>query len=180
MQSAGGGCLVVGDELYFYVSGRKRTDGFRDGWGSTGLGMLRRDGFASMDAGQAEGTLTTRPVRFAGRYLNVNAKVDQGQLTVAALDEQGAEIAPFTQQNCVPLHADKTQQAVHWHGAADLSALIGRPVRLRFHLQSGSLYAFWVSPDQSGASYGYVAAGGPSYTGPRDTFGHTAYLAAGA
>jgi hypothetical protein len=180
MQSAGGGCLVVGDRLYFYVSGRKRSDGFRDGWGSTGLGALRRDGFASMDAGQEGGTLTTRPVRFAGKGLHVNAKVDQGELTVAVLDERGVEIAPWTRENCVPLRADKTQQAVRWSGAGDLSALTGRPVRFSFHLKAGSLYAFWVSPDESGASYGYVAAGGPGFAGPRDTVGQGAYRAAGA
>jgi len=44
-------------------------------------------------------------------------------------------------------------------------------VRLRFHLRSGRLYAFWVSPDASGASGGYVAAGGPGFTGPTDTVG---------
>ena len=40
------------------------------------------------------------------------------------------------------------------------TALAGTPVRFRFHLRAGSIYSFWVSPDQSGASYGYVAAGG--------------------
>jgi len=29
----------------------------------------------------------------------------------------------------------------------------------------------WVSPDRSGASHGYVAAGGPEFTGPTDTVG---------
>jgi hypothetical protein len=33
------------------------------------------------------------------------------------------------------------------------------------------LYSFWVSPDRSGASYGYVAAGGRGFTGSRDTVG---------
>jgi hypothetical protein len=42
---------------------------------------------------------------------------------------------------------------------------------LRFYLRNGALYAFWVSPEESGASHGYVAAGGPDFTGPRDTVG---------
>jgi hypothetical protein len=178
MQSAGGCCLVVGDKLYFYVSGRKRTDLFRDGWGSTGLGTLRRDGFASMDAGPAGGTLTTRPIRFAGSHLYVNAASDRGELRVEVLTQGGEVVEPFAAGNCVPLCADQTQQAVHWTGATDLSALAGRPVRFRFHLQRGQLYAFWVSPDQSGASYGYIAAGGPGFSGPRDTVGQAAHRAA--
>jgi hypothetical protein len=177
MQSAGGCCLVVGDSLHFYVSGRRRRDQFWDGWASTGLGTLRRDGFASMDAGRAGGTLTTRPVQFAGRHLFVNAQVGQGELRVEVLDGRGEAIEPFTVQNCVPLRADETQQAVHWAGATDLSALAGSPVRFRFHLQSGSLYAFWVSPDERGASGGYVSAGGPGFSGPRDTVGQGAYQA---
>src|SRR4029434_5390312 len=67
VQSAGGGFLVVGDELYFYVSGRSgRPRGTKPGTVSTGLPTLRRDGFASMDADEAGGTLTTRAVRFSG------------------------------------------------------------------------------------------------------------------
>jgi hypothetical protein len=71
----------------------------------------------------------------------------------------------------MPVNGDKTLAAVHWKGAADLSAISGRTVRFRFRLDRGSLYAFWVSPDTSGASYGYVAAGGPGLTGPKDTVG---------
>jgi hypothetical protein len=46
-----------------------------------------------------------------------------------------------------------------------------RAVRFRFHLKHGKLYAFWVSPDSSGASYGHVAAGGPGFTSTLDTVG---------
>ena len=48
VQSAGGGCLVVDDKLYFYVSGREPRE--PKGRCTTGLAVLRRDGFASMDA----------------------------------------------------------------------------------------------------------------------------------
>jgi hypothetical protein len=44
-------------------------------------------------------------------------------------------------------------------------------VRFRFHLRQGSLYAFWVSPERNGASHGYVAGGGPGFSGPTDTVG---------
>jgi len=58
--------LVVGDELYFYHSGRAgkpdAADGQgRDGAGSTGLAVLPAGRFASLGAGDAGGTLTTRP-----------------------------------------------------------------------------------------------------------------------
>ncbi|MBM4049552.1 MAG: glycosyl hydrolase family 32 [Planctomycetes bacterium] len=172
VQSAGGCCLIVGDKLHFYVSGRAGCPTFHDACGSTGLATLRRDGFASMDAGEAAATLTTRPVRFTGKYLFVNmASSPQGELVAEALDEHGRVIKPFSMTNCEPLQGDRTAHQVKWRGAADLSALSGKPVKFRFHLRNGRLYAFWVSPDASGASHGYVAAGGPGFTGPTDTVG---------
>ena len=171
VQSVGGGCLVVGDKLYFYASGRSPGDATRPGRASTGLAVLRRDGFASLRAGSTMGRVTTRPVQFTGRHLFVNVDCDRGKLLVEVLDENGRTIAPFTRDRCTPVSVDKVLQAVTWKGAEDLSAAAGRPVRLRFYLQNGSLYAFWVSPDRSGASYGYVAGGGPGFTGSRDTAG---------
>ena len=169
VQSAGGGCLVVGDTLYFYVSGRGHHGQ------STGLAMLRRDGFVSMDAGADGGELVTRPVTFGGKHLFINADCPAGELRAEVLDEAGQPIAPFTAGACEPVRADSTLQMVRWTSGADLSALAGRPVRFRFTMTSGRLYAFWVSPAESGASHGYVAAGGPGFTGPTDTVGAAGY-----
>jgi len=172
VQSAGGGCLIVGENLHFYVSARAGIKGSRtSGVCSTGLAVLRRDGFASMDAGAAPAALTTRPVRFGGRHLFVNADTDGGEIRAELLDEAGKPVAPFTRDACAPIRADGTRQWVRWKGAADLSAVAGRTVRFRFHLRKASLYAFWVSPDATGASGGYVAAGGPGLAGPTDTVG---------
>lgn len=134
-----------------------------------GLATMRRDGFASMYTGAAGGTLTTWPVRFSGSHLFVNADAESGELLVEVLDEGGAAIAPFTLDTCIPVRANETRQVVSWKGTDDLSALAGKPVRFRFHLTDGRLYAFWVSPDRSGASSGFVAAGGPGFRGTRDT-----------
>jgi hypothetical protein len=46
-----------------------------------------------------------------------------------------------------------------------------RNVKLKFYLTNGSLYSFWVTPSAQGASYGYVAAGGPGFTSAIDTVG---------
>ena len=171
VQSVGGGCLIVGDKLYFYFSGRAKPKGQWDADAATGLAFLRRDGFASMDADEKGGTLTTRPVSFKGKRLFVNLACPKGELRAEVLGEDGKPIAPLTAESCVPLSCDKTLAPVSWKGAEDLSAASGKPVRFRFHLKSGSLYAFWVSPDSSGASHGYVAAGGPGLPGPIDTIG---------
>ena len=203
VQSVGGGCVIVGDQLYFYCSGRTMHP---SDIGTTGLATLRRDGFASLDADATGGTLTTRPLKFSGRHLFVNLAAPTGELRVEALDATGKPIAPFTLENCVPLTADKTLVEVKWRAARggdslsplvpsaltnqparplqpsnpstlqphDLSPLTTQPVRLRFHLRNGSLYSFWLSPDANGASHGYIAAGGPGYTSNVDTVGTAA------
>ena len=115
VQSAGGCCLVVGDQLYFYVSGRAGIMGStQSGVCTTGLAVLRRDGFASMEGGKEAGTLTTRPLTFRGRHLFVNADCPRGELLVEMLDRQGNVVAPFTRANCTPIRADGTRQRVRW------------------------------------------------------------------
>jgi len=183
VQSAGGGCLVVGDKLYFYCSGRHGVQGTTDpDVCSTGLATLRRDGFVSMDhPGHARiervpqagdlppGTLITRPVRFSGKHLFVNLAAASGELRVDVLDEAGRTIAPFTAAACVPVRGDSTKARVTWNGAPDVAPLAGRSVRFRFSVTNGALYAFWISADSSGASRGFIGAGGPGFTGPADT-----------
>jgi hypothetical protein len=172
LQSTAPGCLVVGEQLWFYVSGRagKSFPGSEnlDAGASTGLAMLRRDGFASMDAGQTPGTLTTRPVQFRGKHLFVNLDAPEGELRVEVLDADGRPIAALDHEHCRPIRGNHTRQAVTWEGARDLAAVAGKPVRLRFHLARGSLYAFWVTSDPAGASYGYLGGGGPGLRGPVD------------
>lgn len=175
VQSAGGCCLVVGDRLYFYVSGRKGVPGSpASGVCSTGLATLRRDGFASMEADASGGTLTTRLIMFSGRHLFVNASV-AGELRAEALDERGAVIEGLSADECIPFHGDTTLHRITWKSNAGLSTIAGKPVRFRFTMREGQLFAFWVSPEDFGASMGYVAAGGPGFTGPVDTVGEGAY-----
>jgi hypothetical protein len=141
------------------------------GVSATGLARMRRDGFASMDAGAAEGVLTTRPIQFSGGRLFVNVNNPNGGLRLEVLDRNGAVIEPFSKANSNPIRVDKTLREVTWAGGGDLASLAGTPIKLRFYLTNGSLYSFWVTPDGNGASHGYVAAGGPGFTGPTDTIG---------
>ena len=44
-----------------------------------------------------------------------------------------------------------------------------------YAVKNGKLYSFWVSPDKSGASYGYLGAGGKGYDGVVDHKGINGY-----
>ncbi|MBL9090991.1 MAG: exo-alpha-sialidase [Planctomycetaceae bacterium] len=128
------------------------------GGAGVGLAMLRRDGFASMDG---PGELTTRPVRFTGSHLFVNV---QGEVRVEVLDEAGKVL-----RSSQPASGDLTKLKIEWTDASGLSAQAGKNVKFRFHLRNGSLYSFWITPDENGASGGYIGAGGPGFAGLRDT-----------
>jgi hypothetical protein len=113
--------------------------------------------------------MTLRRTFHTPREHAANANVDaaSGELTAEVLDERGRVIDGFARCDCAPVRADKTLQQVTWK-ARRLATLAGKAVKFRFHLQAGRLYAFWVSPEKSGASCGYVAAGGPGFNGLTD------------
>jgi hypothetical protein len=165
VHNTGGICAIVGDQLYFYFGtwsgiSPNKPGGDMYAGGSTGLAVLRRDGFVSM---RGTGTLTTPALAFTGRHLFVNAT---GEVAVEVVGQPG-----YAAKDCVPLRGGGTRQPVRWKSHRDLAALAGKPLQLRFHVTKGDLYSFWVSPDRTGASHGFVAAGGPGFTGPRDTVG---------
>ena len=184
VQSCGGICNIVGDELWFHYIGFSgkpslqndvyEFNGMHYG-GSTGMAVLRRDGFVSFGANAEKGTLTTCPVEFSGRCFFVNVDCPEGELRVEVLDKEGNVLEGYSAAECRPVKADSTIQMVKWKGKKDLAALAGKPVRFRFHLTNGELYAFWVSRDESGASNGYNAAGGPGFTSGTDKEGIKAY-----
>lgn len=173
VESTGGICLVVGDELWFYysayagdparVGGSWHVNGMY-GNGAVGLAKLRRDGFVSMSARFPGARLTTRPVHFSGGHLFVNANTAGAELKVECLDETGQVIPAFSREQCRAFIGNTTGAEIRW-SAADLHALANRPIRFRFQMDRGDLFAFWVSRDGTGVSGGYPAAGGPGWRG---------------
>ncbi|MCC8171454.1 MAG: hypothetical protein LIP00_06645 [Parabacteroides sp.] len=159
MQSIVGTPLIVGDSLYLYASGRRKNDIMWDGFTSTGLATLRRDGFVSMRT-EGEGYLITEKVVFDGRHFFVNAEADG--LAVELLDADGKIIPGFSKADCNKLtHLNATKQKVTWQSGKEIASLAGRSVRIKFYLTGGDLYAFWISPWETGESRGYTAGGGP-------------------
>ncbi len=124
---------------------------------------------SKLDGGETAGELVTRPVRFTGKRLFVNLDAPKGTRTAEALDENGKVIEPCSTANCIPASGEGTKMKVSWKGAEGLNDLAGRIVRFRFRLTNGRLYSFWVSPGDGGESMGYVAAGGPGFSGPTDS-----------
>lgn len=160
MQSINGVPLIVGDSLYLYSSGRRLNNVMWDGFTSTGMASLRRDGFVSMQAKNGEKTLLTEKLSFDGNYFFVNVEADK--LVVELLDENNAPIKGFTKDECVVMNQlNTTKCRVTWKEQPDLAKLTSKPIRVKFYLTDGDLYSFWISPWETGESRGYTAGGGP-------------------
>ncbi len=99
--------------------------------GSMGLAVLRRDGFASLNADEEGGYLITRPVIFKGRYMFVNVDDKKGQLQIEVLDENYKIIKPFDRENCRTISVNNTIQEIMWKKRNSLGPLKGKKVRFK-------------------------------------------------
>ena len=108
---------------------------------------LRLDGFACVRALYAGGEFTTRPLRFAGRTLRVNfATSAAGSLRVEIQDAAGKPIPGFALADANETIGNEIDREVRWRAGSDVSALAGKPVRLRFVMKDASLYAMRFGP----------------------------------
>jgi hypothetical protein len=115
----------------------------RRGWG--GLAIAKRDRFVSLDAESKPGEVITKPFRFEGAGLAVNAKADRGEVKVEILDEAGKPIPGFRAAEAVGVRADGIALPMSWRGKADPATLRGKTVQLRIIAQSARLYSFQVT-----------------------------------
>ncbi len=146
------GPIVRGDNLYFYYSGlRARSStvaeslnrGGLDG-GAICMARLRIDGFVSLKGGIEPGSVTTKPVEIEGSNLHANLDAWRGEVRTEILDpEEDRPLSGFGLDESIPASVDDVDVPLRWKDQADLSSLLGRKVRLRFHLLHGELYAFW-------------------------------------
>lgn len=103
---------------------------------------LRADGFASVHASYQGGTMTTRPVTFAGRELILNYSTSAvGGVRVELLDAAGKVLPGFALEDCDVIFGDHIERAVTWRGSSSVAAHADKPVRLRFTLNDADLYS---------------------------------------
>ena len=144
--------IRIGDELWFYYSGRRLRHGGKPvDDGGLCLATLRLDGFKSIDATDRQGVLTTKPLVLDGSRLFVNADCGRGEIQVEIIDGQGAVSAVptglhavYAKTQCVPIEGDAVREQVRWTGSTGgCLPQDGRMVRLRFYLRNARLFAFW-------------------------------------
>ncbi|HJN10812.1 MAG TPA: hypothetical protein QF564_19150 [Pirellulaceae bacterium] len=103
----------------------------------------RVDGFVSAKGGPQGGSLTTKPIRFRGKQLEVNfATHGKGQVRVELQDANGKVIPGFEATKCLPLTGDATAQTVQWNTKAVLASWSDEAIRIKFKVTDGDLYSY--------------------------------------
>lgn len=110
-----------------------------------GAAFLRKDGYVSLesDGSGTVGIVETKPIRFSGRHLFVNADASAGTIQVELCNASGEPLHGFGREDVRPLTTDDLRHRVEWDATADLSDLVGKAVVLRFHLDGyAPLYSY--------------------------------------
>ncbi|MBO9595143.1 MAG: hypothetical protein J7599_19720 [Niabella sp.] len=103
---------------------------------------MRLDGFASLHGDAKGGYMLTKPFIFKGKELEINyATSAAGFVKIEILNEKGDPLSGYTAKDAKEIIGNEIRRVVSWNGNADLSALAGRPVRLRIHLKDADLYS---------------------------------------
>ena len=116
-----------------------------------GLAKLPRDGFVSLEGARHEfSRVTTRTFTFEGDELGLNMQAalqqwgaEACEVKVEILDGRHAPIEGFGFEEADTISTTAVDHVVTWRGGdADVSGLVGRPVRLKIHFKNAKLYAF--------------------------------------
>lgn len=103
---------------------------------------LRLDGFAYLRARYNGGELLTPPLTFQGKALALNfATSAAGSIRVEIQDPDGNPIQGFTLADSTETIGNEIDRVVRWKAGADVSAMAGRPVRLRLAMKDARLYS---------------------------------------
>jgi hypothetical protein len=135
--------VVEGDTIKLWYGGFDQVHdaGLGRSHSAIGLATLRKDGFASLDAGATIGTILTRTLTGVGGPLRVNYRAVGGSLKVEVLDENNNVLPGYSQADCVALNGDSVDQTITWAAHAELPAGVTL-LRLRFILQNASVFSF--------------------------------------
>lgn len=139
------------DELSLYF-----TQNYRSPTAHLRRGVVRLDGFVSVNAGYHGGEFVTKPFTYQGSILVLNyATSAVGSIRLELQDAAGHAISGFELENFPPLWGDEIAHAVAWTNnptwGTSLKKLEGMPIRLRVVLRDADLYSIQFRSSQQPA-----------------------------
>ena len=130
-------------EIYFDGWQKVHNDPTRTGQPVRGVAIARTDGFIVAEAAYTGGELTTKPLVFEGKRLQLNADTSAGGIVqVEIQDESGRPLEGFRAADADEINGNYLRVAASWRSRSDVSSLAGQPVRLRFVMRDARLYSF--------------------------------------
>lgn len=124
------------EELSIYWTEHYRHPGMR-----LRRGVIRKDGFVSLQSVGEAGEAVTRPLKFSGDSLEVNYATDAtGWIRFELCNADGTPIEGFTFYDSETLFGNELRHSVIWRGGS-LSRLNDQPIRLRIRMQNADLYS---------------------------------------
>jgi hypothetical protein len=110
--------------------------------GGISLAMLREDGFITLEA-EAAGECWTQPATFQGSRLLINSwGLTGARVAIEITDADGTPYPGYSLPECDGLMGEHLWSPMTWKGSADVSALRGKLMRVRFALNRVRLHAF--------------------------------------
>jgi hypothetical protein len=138
------------DQVWLYIGGSNHShnknppSGPRDH--QFGIAKWRIDGFAALeDTDNLEDIIVTKPIRFSGNQLSLNADVKSGgHLRVRIKPASGgADLKGLSDT----ITGDSQRHIVRWNGDDNLANCAGQDVVLQIHIRNAALYSLDFTPD---------------------------------
>lgn len=149
------GPLVEDGRMMMFYSGSTKGQFEWHGQGNVGVAFAKPDRFVMQTAGDEPGYLITKEFVLEGNRLRLNCYYPKRKdclhslkveiIRHPSLGGHGGFRAPyegFSFADCETVKENSTEALVKWKGGADLSALQGKPVYLRFQMRNMSLFSF--------------------------------------
>jgi len=147
--------IMVNDTLYIYYAGLNFPhDADTSGdpsfqTGDVALATLKRDRFASLETGIPDAEpcrVITKPFVVRHPWLYVNAATwMKGAIRVEVLTRDWQPIPGFTEPEAREIQGDALDHPVRWVNNANLDALVGQEIRLKFYMTRARIHAMTLS-----------------------------------
>jgi hypothetical protein len=150
--------IVVDDTIYIYYTAANfphNVDATSQAPGvlkcGAALATLKRDRFASLETSNFHSgpcRVVTKPFTVLHPKLFLNAATwMKGSIRVEALTRDWQPIPGFTDPEARGIQGDALDHPVRWRDHSDVSKLIGKEIRLKFHLTRARIHALTLSND---------------------------------
>jgi hypothetical protein len=138
--------VTVGDELWFYYSGRSYRHSPYKGtdtgpiYGAIGLAKIKRGRFIALEAGFDKGMILTKPLIFDGTQLLLNADAKYGSIEVSLLGKNGNILPGY--RSVVSGKDNVSIPVVFDRGCVEKKRDI--PLKIRFKLENAQIFGFQI------------------------------------